>query len=60
MTGRKQYEIFSDLFPWLIPEVFKYQTNRKTKGIDILLKDGKNLCFICSKTGWTLTGGMGI
>lgn len=57
MTTKHMYEIFAKEFPWFVPNVVKYQANRKEGGIDIFLDSHSTLNFQLSRTGWILKRG---
>lgn len=56
-TAKSLYALFEFRFPWLIPSVTKYVSNRKDGGIDIYLNTGEHLFYTENPKGWLLRKG---
>lgn len=55
MTPKHMYEIFKQEFPWFVPNVEKFNQNRKDGGIDIHLDNQVVLNFQVNRNGWILS-----
>lgn len=55
MIPKRQYELFCELFPYLIPDVDKFYRSKLDGGIDLRMKDGQLLHFCFKKKNdWEL------
>ena len=54
MLTKQLYTLFTQLFPFFIPHILKYKSNRATKSIDIWLDTGETLNFKGNRVSWEL------
>ena len=54
MTAKTLYSEFEKKFPWFVPQVVKYKTNREVGGIDIYLDNGEILNYQQTRKTWSL------
>ena len=55
MTAKKLFDIFKQVFPWMVEDVEEYSANRKDGGIDIRMETGVTLNFqFTSGKDWVL------
>lgn len=54
MIFKRLYTLFQQAFPYMIPHVVKWKSNRATKSIDIWMDDGSVFNFSGNPKSWTL------